>query len=51
VTVAPLAVGGGAPRIAQGPEPERAEPLRLESALLHGDELLLRYRAARHPRP
>lgn len=43
LTVGPLTVAGGAPRIAQGGT-ERPGPLRLESVFEHDGDLLLRYR-------
>ncbi len=47
VTVAPVAIGGDAPRIAVGPPPGRARPFTLVSVHEHDGELLLRYRRAR----
>lgn len=49
LTLGPLALGGSAPRIAQGTGPEERRPMRLESVWEHDSELFLRYRARRHP--
>lgn len=46
LTIAPLLVGGNAPRIARGIEPTRSHPMRLVELAEHDDELLLRYRRA-----
>jgi len=45
VTLAPALVGGDGPRLSSG-APLRRRDLALVSALVHGDELLLRYRRA-----
>jgi riboflavin biosynthesis pyrimidine reductase len=43
VTVAPLAAGGSSPRLAHGPAPPLARPLRLDRVLEEDDYLFLRY--------
>jgi 5-amino-6-(5-phosphoribosylamino)uracil reductase len=47
VTIAPALVGGDGLRLARSAAPARRQELTLVSALVHGDELLLRYRRAR----
>ena len=46
VTIAPALVGGDGMRLTHGDAPARRHDLTLVSALVHGDELLLRYRRA-----
>jgi len=46
VTIAPAMVGGDGLRLTRSPGPARRTDLSLVSALVHGDELLLRYRRA-----
>jgi riboflavin-specific deaminase-like protein len=46
VTIAPALVGGDGVRLTRTDAPTRRRDLTLVSALVHGDELLLRYRRA-----
>jgi riboflavin biosynthesis pyrimidine reductase len=46
VTIAPALVGGDGLRLTRSDAPARRQDLALVSALVHGDELLLRYRRA-----
>jgi riboflavin biosynthesis pyrimidine reductase len=46
VTIAPALVGGDGLRLTRSDAPAKRQDLALVSALVHGDELLLRYRRA-----